>query len=327
MERPLSTSRDQSRDLGLCKVWTAAEVSPSSQVSSVARREHKNPRLSAQNATVRTLTTIRPPSFSIKTIVSGLTTMVDHRELLYTLTLLRLTVRYKQSILGWMWAVLQPLAMMIVYTLVFSRLVGVKSEGVPYPLFVFSALLPWILFSGAVSNAINGLVVHANLLSKLHFPREIIPLSYVFAALVDFAIACLLLGLVMVYYHIAISWRVLYILPIIVILVAFTSAVALFLSSIHARFRDIAAALPLVLQIGVFATPVTYSSASIPARLQRFYMLNPVASLIENFRRVVIHGSSPDISMVITSTVITVFCLAAAYGYFKANETTIADVI
>ena len=168
---------------------------------------------------------------------------------------------------------------------------------------------------------------HANLLTKLYFPREIIPLSYVFAALLDFAIACVILSGVMVYYSFSMSWNALYALPIIAILIAFTSAVALFLSSIQARFRDIAAALPVALQVGVFATPVVYSLNSIPTRFQRLYLLNPVASLIENFRRVVTYRMAPDIPMLVTSGVITACCLAVAYGYFKATESTMADVI
>ncbi|HEY6376504.1 MAG TPA: ABC transporter permease [Edaphobacter sp.] len=283
--------------------------------------------LNSRIATSRTLTVIRPPSFSLGTIVSGIKTLVGYRDLLCTLTLFRLTVRYKQSILGWIWAALQPLAMMMIYTLVFSRVARVGSEGVPYPLFVFSALLPWIFFSGAISNAIGGMVGNANLLTKLHFPREIVPLSYVFAALVDFAIACVILGALMIYYSVSMNWRALYALPIVTILIAFTSAVALFLASVQARFRDVAAALPVALQIGVFATPVAYSLEAIPQRFQHLYLLNPVASLVENFRRVVIHGSTPDVSMLITSSVITACCLIAAYGYFKATESTMTDVI
>ena len=252
---------------------------------------------------------------------------MGYRDLLYTLTLFRLTIRYKQSILGWIWAAMLPLAMMMVYTLVFSRVAKVRSDGAPYPLFVFSALLPWIFFSSAISNAVNGLVGHANLLTKLYFPREIIPLSYVFAALLDFAIACVILSGVMVYYSFSMSWNALYALPIIAILIAFTSAVALFLSSIQARFRDIAAALPVALQVGVFATPVVYSLNSIPTRFQRLYLLNPVASLIENFRRVVTYRMAPDVPMLVTSGIITACCLAVAYGYFKATESTMADVI
>ena len=327
MELPRPTSTNQSDHTALGDHRSAAEGRITAQESMITLLERKHPLLGSRNAIPRTLTVIRPPSFSLGTIVSGIRTLVGYRDLLYTLTLFRLTVRYKQSILGWIWAALHPLAMMMVYTLVFSRVAKVRSDGAPYPLFVFSALLPWIFFSGAVSNAVNGLAGHANLLTKLYFPREIIPLSYVFAALLDFAIACVILSGVMAYYGFSVSWKALYALPIAAILIAFTSAVALFLSSIQARFRDIAAALPVVLQVGVFATPVAYSLNSIPTRFQRLYLLNPIASLIENFRRVVTYRLAPDIPMLVTSGVITVCCLAVAYGYFKATESTMADVI
>ncbi len=327
MEQVRPASSDQSEATEPRDRWGTAEERSESQESMTTLLERKHPLLGSRAATPRSFTVIRPPSFSLRTIGSGIKTLVRYRDLLYTLTLFRLTVRYKQSILGWIWAALQPLAMMMVYTLVFSRVAKVRSEGVPYPLFVFSALLPWIFFSGAVSNAINGLVSHANLLTKIHFPREIIPLSYVFAALMDFAIACFILSGLMVYYHFSFNLKILYALPIVVILIAFTSAVALFLSSIQVRFRDVAVALPLVLQVGVFTTPVVYSLDSIPSRLQRLYLLNPVASLIENFRRVITHGLAPDVPMLITSGSITLWCVVLAYGYFKATESTMSDMI
>jgi lipopolysaccharide transport system permease protein len=322
LPRPTSTKHTTLRDRR-----RSTEGHLTAQESVITLLERKHPLLGSRSGIPRILTVIRPPSFSLGTIVSGIRTLVGYRDLLYTLTLFRLTIRYKQSILGWVWAALHPLAMMMVYTLVFSRVAKVRSDGAPYPLFVFSALLPWIFFSSAVSNSVNGLVGHANLLTKLYFPREIIPLSYVLAALLDFAIACVILSGVMAYYGYSVSWNALYALPIVGLLIAFTSAVALFLSSIQARFRDIAAALPLVLQVGVFATPVAYSLNSIPMRFQHLYLLNPVASLIENFRRVVTYRLAPDISMLVTSGVITVCCLAVAYGYFKATESTMADVI
>jgi lipopolysaccharide transport system permease protein len=217
--------------------------------------------------------------------------------------------------------------MMLVYTFVFSRVAHVTTGKEPYPLFVFSALLPWIFFSGATSNAINGLISYSGVLTKLHFPREIIPLSYVFAALVDFLIACAILSGLMVYYSTDVSWTALYALPVIAILIGFTSAVALFLSSVQVRFRDVGAALPLVLQIGVFATPVAYPLNSIPVQFRTLYLLNPVASLIENFRRAVLGGSAPSPSMLLTSGAITLCCLALAYAYFKGTEANMSDVI
>jgi len=294
---------------------------------SAVNLEREHPLLGSRVTRPRSLTVIRPPAFSFGAIVSGVRTLATYRDLLYAFTVFRLTVRYKQSILGWVWAALQPIAMMAIYTLVFSHVAKVRSEGIPYPLFVFSGLLPWIFFSGAVNNAINGMVNHTALITKLYFPREIIPLSYVLAVLVDFAIASFLLCFLMVFYHIPLGWKTLYTLPVVAVLIAFTSAVALFLSSMQVRFRDTAAALPAFLQLGVFATPVAYSVESIPQRFQHLYLLNPLASLIENFRRVFLRESAPDLSSFLTSGVLTLLCLAVAYAYFKTTESTMSDVI
>jgi lipopolysaccharide transport system permease protein len=275
----------------------------------------------------RVIKLIRPPTFSLVTIASGITTLARYTDLLYTLTLFRLAVRYKQSALGWIWAALQPLALMTIYTLVFSRVARVPSEGMPYPLFVFSALLPWIFFSSAVTNAVNGLANSPALLTRMYFPREIIPLSYVAAAFVDFGIAFILLCGLMRYYRVSLSWTALYAVPLLAILCAFTTAVALFLSSLQVRFRDVAVALPLFLQVGVLATPIVYPVQSVPSRFQRVFLLNPVASLIENFRRAVLQGVAPDIYMLMTSATLTLLCLALAYSYFKARESTMADIV
>src|SRR6266404_9618589 len=137
----------------------------------------------------RPVKVIHPPAFSIGTISTGLRTLVQYSDLLYTLSLFRLNVRYKQSALGWTWAALQPLALMGIYTIIFTRVTTVATGGTPYPIFVFSGLLPWIFFSSTISNAVKGLVLYPNLLTKMYFPREIIPLSYVLAALTDFCIA------------------------------------------------------------------------------------------------------------------------------------------
>jgi lipopolysaccharide transport system permease protein len=327
MEPPRPAVSDGSEDPELRDHWSTAAERTVARESMPPLLESKHPLLGSRVVIPRTLTIIRSPSFSLGTIISGIKTLIGYRDLLYTFTLFRLAVRYKQSILGWIWAALQPLAMMMIYTLVFSRVARVKSEGMPYPLFVFSALLPWTFFSGAVSNAINGLVSYSSLLTKVHFPREIIPLSYVFAALVDFAIAWSILSALMVCYRVSFSWQTLYAIPVFAILIAFTSATALFLSCVQVRFRDAGAALPLVLQIGMFATPVVYSVDSIPARFQHLYLLNPVASLIENFRRVVLRGSAPDVPMLIASGTITLCFLALAYGYFKATDATMSDII
>ena len=278
-------------------------------------------------AAARSIKVIHPPSFSISTIFTGLRTLAQYSDLLYTLSLFRLNVRYKQSVLGWTWAALQPLALMGIYTIIFTRVTKVATGGVPYPVFVFSALLPWIFFSSTISNAVNGLVLYPNLLTKMYFPREIIPLSYVLAAFTDFCIASVLLTGVMAYYKVPLTWNLLYAIPIVVILGGVAAAVALFLSAIQVRFRDMGLAMPFLLQIWMFTVPVVYSLESVPARFRTLYLLDPVAGLIENFRQVVVHGTAPGLRSLAFCGALTLVVLAVSYAFFKSSEATMADVI
>ncbi len=275
----------------------------------------------------RPVKVIRPPAFSIGTISTGLRTLVQYSDLLYTLSLFRLSVRYKQSALGWTWAALQPLALMGIYTIIFTRVTTVTTGGVPYPVFVFSALLPWIFFSSSISSAVNGLVLHPNLLTKMYFPREIIPLSYMAASLADFCIASIILGGLMVYYKVALTWHLLYAIPIVVILAGFAAAIALFFSAVQVRFRDVGLAMPFLLQVWMFTVPVVYSLQSVPQRFRSLYLLDPVAGLIEGFRLVVIHGTATDFRTLALSGAVTVLSLPLAYAFFKSSEATMADLI
>jgi len=275
----------------------------------------------------RPIKVIRPPSFSINAIFTGLRTLAQYSDLLYTLSLFRLSVRYKQSVLGWTWAALQPLALMGIYTIIFTRVTTVATGGIPYPVFVFSALLPWIFFSSTISNAVNGLVLYPNLLTKMYFPREIIPLSYVLAALTDFCIASVILTGVMAYYKVPLTWHLLYAIPIVVILGGVAAAVALVLSAIQVRFRDMGLAMPFLLQIWMFTVPVVYSLQSVPVRFRSLYLLDPVAGLIEDFRRVVVHGTPPGLRSLALCGALTVVGLTLAYAFFKSSEATMADVI
>jgi lipopolysaccharide transport system permease protein len=275
----------------------------------------------------RPIRVIRPPTFSLAQIFGRLSNLAQYSDLLYTLSLFRLHVRYKQSALGWMWAALQPLALMGIYTFIFAHVTSVKTGGAPYPVFVFSALLPWIFFSSSIANAVHGLVTYPNLLTKMYFPREIIPLSYLAAGLVDFLIASVILMSLMLYYRIPLTWNALYALPIAFVLGALAAAFALLFSAIHVRFRDVGLAMPFVLQIWMFAAPVVYSVQSVPVRFRRMYLLDPVAGLIENFRRVLIFGTAPDLASLATASSITVAVLAFAYAYFKGCEGTMADLI
>jgi lipopolysaccharide transport system permease protein len=275
----------------------------------------------------RPVKVIGPPSFSLGTVFTGFRTLIQYSDLLYTLSLFRLHVRYKQSVLGWAWAVVQPLALMGIYTFVFSHVTVVKTGGAHYPIFVFSALLPWIFFSSSITSAIHGLVMYPNLLTKMYFPREIIPLSYLAAGLTDFLIASVILAGLMAYYGVALTWNLLYAIPILLFLAAFAAAIALFFSAVHVRFRDVGLAMPFVMQVWMFAAPVVYSVESVPMRFRKLYLLDPVAGLIENFRRAVIYGSAPDIAVLASSAAITIAALVVAYAYFKSSEVLMADVV
>jgi lipopolysaccharide transport system permease protein len=282
---------------------------------------------SASTDAPRRETVIRAPSLTLKGLAGDLSKLVQYRDLLYTLSVHRIKVRYKQSALGAAWAILQPLSLMLIYTLIFSLIVRMPTGGTPYAVFAYAALLPWTFFSTALVNATNGLVTHAQLITKVYFPREILPLTYVIASLFDFLIASSVFAGLMLYYHVALTLRALYILPIILILTCFVTAISLFFSATQVRFRDIGVAMPLLLQLWMFATPVVYPLSAVPARLQGLYKLNPMVGLIENFRQVTLYGAPPDLTLLGLSTLISVLLLVAAYVYFKRVEATVADVI
>jgi len=266
---------------------------------------------------------IRPATFSLSTVVLGLRTLLHYSDLLYTLSMFRLNVRYKQSALGWAWAALQPLALMGIYTFIFAHVTTVKTGGIPYPIFVFSALLPWIFFASAITNSVQGLIAYPNLLTKMYFPREIIPFSYLAAGVIDFLIASVILAFLMVHYRISLTWNVLYGIPILMILAAFAAAMALLFSAVHVRFRDVGLAMPFVLPVWMFATPVE----AVPQRFRFFYLLDPAAGAIDNFRRAVIYGKPPNIPEMAWAAAIATVSLAAAYAYFKSSEAIMADII
>jgi len=288
---------------------------------------HWESQAGARLASVRPIKVIRPPAFSIRTVFGGLQTLVQYSDLLWILSLFRLKVRYKQSALGWVWAALQPLALMSIYTIIFTRVTKVATGGIPYPLFVLCALLPWIFFSSSISNAVHGLVLYPNLLTKMYFPREIIPLSYLAAGFADFLIGSLILGGFIAHYRVSLTWNLLFAIPLVLVLASFAAAIALFFSAIQVRFRDVGLAMPLLLQVWMFTIPVVYSIESVPVRFRKLYLLDPIAGLIENFRTVVLRGAKPDLASLAISAAIAFAGLVVAYAYFKSSEATMADVI
>jgi len=273
------------------------------------------------------LKVIRPPSFSPVAIFSGLAELRNYADLLYTLSVHRVKVRYKQSSLGLAWALLQPLALMMIYTIIFSVLTKVPTSGTPYPVFVYCALLPWTFFSTAITNTASGLVSHSQLITKVYFPREVIPLTYVFAAVFDFLVASVILVALMLYYRIALTPMALLALPIMLIGVIFTTGLGLLFSSLQVRFRDVGLAMPLLLQLWTYATPVVYPLSSVPARFRPVYDLNPLVGVVEGFRRVIVTGTAPDMPSLIRALVVSLLLLPIGYMAFKQREATMADII
>lgn len=280
-----------------------------------------------QDGAARRVTIIGAPSFSPLRLLGGIVKLAQYRDLLYTLSVHRIKVRYKQSVLGTAWAILQPLSLMLIYTVIFSFIARMPSDGAPYAIFAYAALLPWTSFSNALTNATNSLVNHSNLVTKVYFPREILPLTYVFAAIFDFLIASTVFIGLMIYYHVPLTFNALYSVPIIVVLMIFTTAMAFLFSATQVRFRDIGVAMPLLLQLWMFATPVVYPLSAVPRRLLPIYLLNPMAGLIESFRQVMLYGTSPDLRLLGIAALISTLLLVAFYIYFKRVEATVADII
>ena len=275
----------------------------------------------------RPIRIIRPASFSPLNLLRDVRGLWQYRDLFYTLSVHRIKVRYKQSLLGLAWAILQPLSLMLIYTVIFSVIAKVPSEGAPYAVFAYAALLPWTYFSSALTNATSGLVNHTALVTKVYFAREILPLTYVSAALFDFCVASTFLIGLFFYYGVSLTVYAFYAIPILILLTMLTTAFSLVFSVIQVRFRDVGVAMPLLLQLWMFASPVVYPLSAVPARLRGWYALNPMVGVIENFRRVMLQGVAPDFYSLGISALVAAILLPAAYLYFKRVEATMADII
>lgn len=275
------------------------------------------------NTAVRVL---GPPEWRLSTALLQIRRLSDYWDLLVVLSRHRISVRYKQSLLGGLWALLQPLAMMLVFTLVFARLARVPSDGFPYALFAYAGILPWTFFAGAVSTGTASLVSHAQLVTKVYFPREILPLSYVVAAAVDLLIGSLTLGALVLFFDVRVTSTLLMAAPIVIALGVLGLACALVLSAVQVRFRDVGVALPIGLQLLMFASPVLYPLHLVPSTWRHLYLLNPLAGLIDGFRRSVL-GLPVDATALAVAALITAAALPAAYLVFKHAEVTVADVI
>lgn len=263
-----------------------------------------------------------------KNVNSRLRELWDYRELLYFLTWRDIKVRYKQAALGVAWAVIQPLFTMVIFSVIFGQLAKLPSDGIPYPIFSYVALLPWNLFSGALTRAGTSLVGNANLITKVYFPRLVIPLSAVAAGLVDFAIAFIILLGMMWFYRIPVTWNILW-LPMLVLLALLSAiAVGLWLSAMNVQYRDVQYMIPFMVQAWMYASPVAYSAGLVPSKgLWRIvYGLNPLAGVIQGFRWALLGGAPPDILMAV-SVVMVLVLLFTGLAYFQKMEKSFADVV
>lgn len=257
----------------------------------------------------------------------GFKELWGYRELAYFLVWRDIKVRYKQTAIGVAWAILQPLAMMLVFTLFFGKLAKIPSEGIPYPLFAYAGLLPWQIFSRSLSESASSLVADQRLITRVYFPRMIVPLSTILAALVDFAIASsLLVGLMLFYGRIptlGIVW-----LPVFVLLMLASSfGVGLWLSALNLEFRDVQYTLPFLNQLWLFLTPVVYPSSLVPAQWQWLYALNPMVGVVEGFRWALFGvGEGPDPMLGISAMVALLLLITGAF-FFRFRERTFADIL
>ena len=279
------------------------------------------------NLVVRLLRPMNKTSSIFQRMITGFIEFPRYRELLYSITMREVLVRYKQSFLGIAWAILQPLAMMVIFTIVFSRLIRVPSDGIPYPIFSYSALLPWSFFSSSLSFAIPSLVNNANLIKKTYFPREIFPCASILAASVDFGIAACIFILMMIYYRVSFTWNILYVVPLVIIQFIFTLGISLFAAAVNVRYRDVKYALPLLLQVWMYITPVIYPISMVPIHLRTIYMLNPMTGLIDGYRRSCLLGLAPNFNYFGVTIVVTVVVFFLSYWYFKKEEMTFADIV
>jgi len=250
----------------------------------------------------------------------------DYRELLYFLTLRDIKVRYKQTLMGAAWVIIQPLMMMLIVTLVFNRFARLDAGPMPYPLFAYSGLLLWTFFASGVTNGTNSLVSNSNLITKVYFPRLFIPAAAVGAGLFDLGIASLLLVALAIYYGVAFTWGLL-LLPVFVLLATLLAlGVGMMVAALTVKYRDLRHALPFVIQFLMFASPVIYPSRIVPGRWRWLLVVNPLTGIIEGFRAA-LSGQALDWTLIAASAVVSFALLVLAVYVFRRAEDSFADVI
>jgi len=260
-------------------------------------------------------------------LVLNLSELFAYRELLYFFVWRDIKVRYKQTVIGAGWAVIQPFMTMVVFTLFFGRLAKVPSGGLPYPVFYYVALLPWMYFSNALTAATNTVVENQRIITKVFFPRLILPISSILPGLVDFGIAFLVLVGMMVYYKIHLTAAVFWFPFFLLLAMATALGVGLWLSALNALYRDIKYVLPFLIQFWMFASPVAYPSSLVPERWRWVYGLNPMAGVIDGFRWSLTGQAFPSMTLISVSTIAVLILLAGGLFFFQKIQGTIVDLV
>lgn len=266
---------------------------------------------------------IRPPK---KWVPINFRELWQYHELLYFFTWRDVKIRYKQTALGFLWAIIQPLFMMVIFTLFFGNLAKIPSEGIPYPLFNFAALLPWTLFAEGLLRSTTSMVTNANIMTKVYFPRLIMPISGILSPLVDFAVAFVILIIMIVFFGFLPTIAIV-LLPLFILLAILTSlSVGLWLSALNVKYRDFQYTIPFLIQIWLFASPVVYPSSLLPEQFRLLYGLNPMAGVIEGFRWALL-GTNPPEAMIMVSVGVVILLLVGGLFYFRRMEQYFADVV
>jgi lipopolysaccharide transport system permease protein len=268
---------------------------------------------------------IRPTRPFLGSVWTDLLLLLRYTALFRAMTATRLKVRYRHSVLGWLWAVVQPLALMVLYVAAFSHLSSYDTGAVPYPLFVIAGLLPWSFCSTALSTAAGGMLSHQTLMAKVYFPREIVPLSYVAAALVDFLIAFVVMIGMMLFYRVALRPEAFFAVPIAAILALQVAGLCLLLSAVQVRSRDINVMLPMMLQVLLFTAPVLYPAAAVPEAFRGLYWANPLAILVDAFRQSVLGGVMPGLGSLLYCLATGMVLFVLAFSVFQRLGAKLVD--
>ncbi len=251
----------------------------------------------------------------------------SHRELLVFFAWREVKIRYKQAALGAAWAIIQPLFGMIVFAVIFGRLAHMPSDGVPYPVFCYVALVPWTYFAGVVGNGGNSLVGNSNLLTKVYFPRVLLPASAVVAGLLDFVVSATVLVGLMMYYKLTPGWPLLLMPVFVLAMIMVTMGMSLLLGAMNVRYRDVKYVTPFLLQLWLFCTPIAYSSSLFPERFKPLLALNPFLGIVEGFRACLFAGRPVDWALTGTSLFLCVILFSIGAVYFHQTERSFADIV